>query len=105
MTPDSLSAQNSPMPNAKAHSRRRFIGFGLAATAGIATRSRAQSVNEKLNIAIIAIIGAGGRGGANTNGVKSETLYTLCDINRKTLEAAKAKHPGAKTTTDWREPG
>ena len=31
-----------------------------------------QSPNQKLNI---AIIGAGGRGGANTNGVKSETIY------------------------------
>ena len=31
-------------------SRRTFIGFGLAATAGYATRVRAQSPNEKLNL-------------------------------------------------------
>ena len=83
------------------HSRRTFIGFGLAATTGYATRARAQAPKEKLNI---GIIGAGGRGGANTGGVrKHANIYALCDINGKTLEGAKAKFPGAKTTTDWRE--
>ena len=81
-------------------SRRTFIGFGLAATAGVATRARAQSPNEKLNI---AIVGAGGRGGANTGGVRSETIYTLCDTNPAALAGAKKKFPGAKTTSDWRE--
>ena len=82
------------------HTRRTFIGFGLAASAGLATRSRAQSPNSKLNI---AIIGAGGRGGSNTNGVKSESIYALCDTNPSTLSAAKKRFPGAKTTSDWRE--
>jgi predicted dehydrogenase len=82
------------------HTRRTFIGFGLAASAGIATRSRAQSPNEKLNI---AIIGAGGRGGANTGGVRSEAIYALCDTNPSTLSAAKKRFPAAKTTSDWRE--
>ena len=81
-------------------SRRTFIGFGLAATAGVATRPRAQSPNEKMNI---GIIGAGGRGGANTGGVRSETIYTLCDTNPTALAGAKKKFPGAKTTSDWRE--
>lgn len=83
-----------------AFTRRRFIGFGLAASAGIASGARAQSPNSKLNI---GIIGAGGRGGDNMGGVASETIHTLCDINAGVLAAAKAKHPGAKTTTDWRE--
>lgn len=81
-------------------SRRTFIGFGLAASAGMATRTRAQSPNEKLNI---AIIGAGGRGRANSNGVKSESIYTLCDTNPAALAAAKKSFPAAKTTSDWRE--
>ncbi len=82
------------------HSRRTFIGFGLASTAGYATRARAQSPNEKLNI---GIIGAGGRGGANTGGVRSQAIYSLCDTNPAALAAAKGKFPGAKTTSDWRE--
>lgn len=82
-------------------SRRTFIGFGLAATASCATRSaRAQSPNSKLNI---GIIGAGGRGGANTNGVQGEIIHTLCDVNPQALTAAKAKFPEAATTSDWRE--
>ena len=59
-------------------SRRKFIGFGIAATTAYSARVKSQSPNQKLNI---AIIGAGGRGGANTNGVKSETIYALGDTN------------------------
>jgi predicted dehydrogenase len=90
------------MPTGTTHSRRTFIGFGLAATAGYATRSaRAQSPNEKLNV---AIIGCGGRGRANMGGVAgSEHIYTLCDTNPGAIAAAKAKFTGAKTTSDWRE--
>ena len=73
----------------------------MAAVAGHSVRpARAQSSNEKLNI---GIIGAGGRGGANLNGVKGETIHTLCDVNPAALSAAKAKFPNAKTTSDWRE--
>ncbi|MDG1853039.1 MAG: Gfo/Idh/MocA family oxidoreductase, partial [Verrucomicrobiales bacterium] len=87
------------MANTNTHNRRTFIGFGLAASAACATRSRAQSPNQKLNV---AIIGAGGRGGANTNGVKSETIYALCDTNPGVLSSVKGRYPGAKTTNDWR---
>jgi predicted dehydrogenase len=51
----------------------------------------------------MGIIGAGGRGGANTNGVKGETIHTLCDVDPSALAGAKAKFPDAKTTSDWRE--
>ncbi|MGB1889104.1 MAG: Gfo/Idh/MocA family protein, partial [Akkermansiaceae bacterium] len=61
---------------------------------------RGESPNGKLNM---GIIGSGGRGGANLNGVKAENIHTLCDINRKTLEAVQKRFKGAKTTTDWRE--
>jgi predicted dehydrogenase len=80
--------------------RRHFIGFGLAATAGLATPARAQSPNAKLNL---GIIGVGGRGADNLAGVASQTIHTLCDVHAGNLAAAKAKHPGAKTTRDWRE--
>lgn len=82
------------------YTRRKFVGFGLAEAAATSAGVRAQSPNSKLNM---GIIGSGGRGGANLNGVKSETIHTLCDVNRKTLEAAQSRYKGAKTTTDWRE--
>ena len=80
--------------------RRKFVGFGLAAVAAGRVSTRAASPNGKLNI---GIIGSGGRGGANLGGVKSENIYSLCDVNRNTLESVKAKFGGAKSTTDWRE--
>ncbi len=89
----------APSDNATA-SRRKFIGFGLAATAGLALPARPQSPSSKLNM---GIIGAGGRGGANLGGVSRESIYSLCDVNPGALAGAKAKFPGAKTTTDWRE--
>ncbi|MEN8773872.1 MAG: Gfo/Idh/MocA family oxidoreductase [Akkermansiaceae bacterium] len=81
------------------YSRRKFVGFGLASALAPSV-VRGQSPNAKLNM---AIIGSGGRGGANLNGVKAENIHTLCDVNRKTLEAVQKRFSGAKTTTDWRE--
>ena len=80
-------------------SRRRFVGFGIASALAPSV-VRGESPNGKLNM---GIIGSGGRGGANLNGVKAENIHTLCDINRKTLEAVQKRFKGAKTTTDWRE--
>ena len=83
--------------------RRTFIGFGLAAAATSTIGhipAQAQSPNDKLNL---GIIGSGGRGGANLNGVRSEHIQWLCDINPQTLTTQGAKFPDAKHTTDWRE--
>ena len=80
-------------------SRRKFVGFGIASALAPSV-VRGESPNGKLNM---GIIGSGGRGGENLNGVKAENIHTLCDINRKTLEAVQKRFKGAKTTTDWRE--
>lgn len=80
-------------------SRRKFVGMGLASALAPAV-VRAQSKGSKLNM---GIIGSGGRGGANLNGVKSENIHTLCDINRNVLKGVQAKYKGACVTTDWRE--
>src|SRR5437764_7385364 len=84
-------------------SRRRF-GRSLLVTAGgvIAAPAllRAQKLNEKLNIAVIA---TGGRGGSNLASVASENIVALCDVNEKNLDAAASKHPGAKKFTDFRK--
>ena len=87
--------------SAHSHSRRTFIGFGLAAAAGAATpRIRAASPNGKLNV---AIIGCGGRGASNMGNVQSENIFALCDTNKTELAKAAKKHPKAQTTTDWRK--
>ena len=58
------------------------------------------SANEKLSL---AIIGAGGRGGANTKEMATENIVALCDVDRKTLAAASSRFPEASTYTDFRE--
>ena len=55
--------------------------------------------NEKLNI---AIIGCGGRGRANLDAVKSESIVALCDTNDNATAAALKDFPDAKTFADFR---
>ena len=54
---------------------------------------------DKLNI---AVIGAGGRGGANLNGCSGENIYALCDINKSTTAKVSQRFKDAIVTTDWR---
>ena len=76
-------------------------GAASLALGGYAARARAQqSPNEKLNI---AVIGVGGRGRANLNGVKGENIVALCDVNEKNLAQAAQEFPAAKTYIDWRK--
>ena len=87
-------------------SRRTFLKTSaLAAGAGLVVlRSgilqAGQSPNEKLSI---ACIGVGGRGGADLQGVSSETIVALCDVNSQHLDAAAKKHPKAQKYADWRK--
>jgi predicted dehydrogenase len=85
--------------------RRTFLKQSAVAGAGLVILKSGilragQSPNEKLNI---AIIGAGGRGRSNMNGVKGENIVALCDVNQKNLAAAAEQFPKAKTYTDWRK--
>lgn len=48
--------------------------------------------SDKLNI---AIIGSGGRGARNLNGVSTENIVILCDVNEAALSEAAVKYPGA----------
>jgi predicted dehydrogenase len=48
----------------------------------------ARGANEKLNI---AVIGCGGRGAANLDGVRSENIVALCDVNRDAVLQAATK--------------
>jgi len=83
--------------------RRQFHRAALAA-AGTALAApafvRGRNLNERLNI---AIIGSGGRGGANLESVGSENIVALCDVNRAALEAAGERFPQARQFTDFRK--
>ena len=86
--------------------RRTFLKQSSAGAAGfwIAGRQtgfgQEKSPNAKLNI---AMIGSGGRGGANLKSVGDETIVALCDVNEKNVESAAKTYPNAKRYTDFRK--
>lgn len=84
---------------------RRGCLKSTAAAAGALTilpagLARGYAANEKLNL---GIIGAGGRGGANTRGLASQNIAALCDVDRKALDRAAKRFPDARTYADFRE--
>ncbi len=91
--------------------RRDFLQAAVAAGTAIAgsgllkppqafCADEHRSANEKLNL---AVIGVADRGGANLDGVSSENILVLCDIDDNRLAAAGMKHPHAKRVVDFRE--
>ena len=85
--------------------RRTFLKQSSVAGAGFmilksGILKAVQSPNEKLNI---AIIGCGGRGRANIEGIEGENIVALCDVDEKTLATAAEQFPRAKTYIDWRK--
>lgn len=83
-------------------SRRTLLKTSAVAATALTAPNflRARNANEKLNI---AIIGSGGRGAANLNGVSSENIVALCDFSTAAVEKAAAKHKGAAKFTDFRK--
>lgn len=61
---------------------------------------RSAQANEKLNI---AGIGIGGRGAANVNGVASENIVALCDVDKKHAAQTFERYPNAKRYKDFRK--
>jgi len=82
--------------------RRRFLQLSAAGAATLTFPAilRSQSPNSRLNI---AIIGCGGRGGADMAEMLGENIVALCDVNEKNLQAAALKAPGAKQFRDFRK--
>jgi predicted dehydrogenase len=58
------------------------------------------SPNSKLGI---ACIGVGGRGEGHLGPASGENLIALCDVDRKAIDKALVKFPGAKTFSDYRK--
>jgi predicted dehydrogenase len=84
-------------------SRRNFLqtaAIAAGATLGFPAIVRGQNLNDKLNI---AIIGSGGRGAANMNGVASENIAALCDVNQDNVDSAAQQHPKARKVNDFRK--
>lgn len=85
-------------------SRRRFIA-GSALSAGAlwmaaGNKASGQSANNKLNI---GIIGTNNRALANIEGVQSQNIVAICDIDDEYLAVAKARFPNATVYTDYRK--
>lgn len=100
---ESLSSVSQPMLSHTLNVSRRTAlkAGGLAMVIpGVHGSLSAAETKEKLRL---AIIGVGGRGGANMGGVAGEHIVALCDINDSALDAAKGRFPDAKVAHDWRE--
>ena len=59
-----------------------------------------QSANEKLNI---GIIGTNNRALANIDGVQSQNITAICDIDDEYVAVAKKRFPNAVVYTDYRK--
>lgn len=82
--------------------RRTFVRSGAASVALLtgAPNVFAGPRVEKLNL---AVIGVGGRGGSNLNGVAHENIVALCDVDERKAAKPRASHPGAAFYSDYRE--
>ena len=83
-------------------SRRTFLHTAAAASGvlGFPAILRCASPNSLLNI---AVIGCGGRGGADMAQMMTENIVALCDVNSKNLDVASVKAPNAKKFRDFRK--
>ena len=80
--------------------RRTFIAAGTAIAIGPRGLWSQPSPNRALNI---ACVGVGGRGWDNLNGVASETIVALCDVDSRHLEKAAKEFPKAALFADFRK--
>ncbi len=88
-------------------SRREFVARAGAAAAawtiaprGLRGAAGAPAPSDKLNI---ALIGIGGRGAANLEGVKDENVIALCDVDLRQADRAFKRFPGANRYRDFRQ--
>src|SRR5262245_32672890 len=98
----SFAKRSAVMPSSPRVTRRHVLQLASAVgvgTLGFPALVRGQSSGGKLNL---AVIGCGGRGAANLQGVEGENVVALCDVNEKNLLAAAAKYPHAKKFRDFR---
>ena len=99
----SLDSSSSASRSTVARPTRRQFGQAVVSSAIGALAAPAilhgRNLNEKLNI---AMIGVGGRGAANLNGVASENIVALCDVYDPAVDQAAVNHPHARRYRDFR---
>ncbi|MGQ9574507.1 MAG: Gfo/Idh/MocA family protein [Thermoguttaceae bacterium] len=76
-----------------------FAGIGLWVSGGTGS-ARAQSPNEKLNI---AYIGCGGRGAGNLDSLASENVVALCDADEARAAGVFNRFPNVPKFSDFRK--
>ncbi len=77
--------------------RRSFLG---AAAAAALAPALPRTWRRPLRL---MVIGVGGRGQANLEGVAGEQVDVLCDVDEQLLQKAAARFPAARTCVDYRE--
>ncbi len=85
--------------------RRTFLRNMAWSASGLVILSHSRLVrgtqsNNKLNI---AGIGVGGRGAEDINGVASENIVALCDVDQKHAAQTFERYPKAKRYKDFRK--
>ncbi len=85
-------------------SRRSLLRSAVLGGAGLclgarSAKARSLSANEKLDI---AVIGIGGQGRSNLNGVSGENIVALCDVDDERAGKAYERFPKAKKYYDYR---
>lgn len=83
--------------------RRRFLA--TAASLPVASRVLAQDAGTGQDAPRlrIAAIGVANRASANLSGVAGEEIVALCDVDRRYLQTASERFPGAQLFSDYRK--
>jgi len=84
--------------------RRHFLQSAAAGAGLLVLQSRkvfgAEAASNKLNI---ALIGAWGRAMAHYDGLATQNVVAICDVDEKHLDVAAERFPQAKRYVDWRK--
>lgn len=78
---------------------KALAASGLGYWVGSSGSARAESPNEKLNI---AVVGLGGQGGSNLRSVSNQNIVALCDVDDQRAGSAYERFPAAKKFHDYR---
>jgi predicted dehydrogenase len=84
--------------------RRQFLkrtaATSVAVTLPLMVSSRVFGANDRLNL---AAIGAGGRGADDLEGLKSQNIVALCDVDWKNAAGSFEKYPNTARYKDFRQ--
>lgn len=73
--------------------------LGAGVLWGVSAQPTRSAPSDKLNL---AVIGIGGRGSANLNGVRSQNIVALCDVDDRRAGNAYKRFPQAERFKDYR---